>query len=83
MEHKKANFKTYTNIKLHLRKEHNDLWQVGALITQQSKLHTNVNITKTSGRLSEPILSDVTNDLHNTILDTIVTVNGIDTTMEN
>ena len=76
---KQTTNKTYADFKTHLRKEYNELRQVGALTIQDSKLQPQVNIAATQQNLSEQISSTVANDLRNTIMDAIMALNNTDT----
>jgi len=76
---KQTTNKTYADFKTHLRKEYNELRQVGALTIQDSKLQPQVNIAATQQNLSDQISSTVANDLRNTIMDAIMALNNTDT----
>ena len=75
---KQTTDKTYSDFKTHLRKEYNELCQVGVLSIKQSNLQPQVNMTSSTENISNAISALVTNDLHNTIMDAIMALNQHD-----
>ena len=64
----------YADFKDHLRKEYNDLKQVGALSVQNSRLNAQMNNIQDPGIISDQISTNITNDLQNTILDFLIAI---------
>ena len=60
---KRTTNKIYSDIKVHLQKEYDDLRQVGALTLQHSKLQPQVSLTQHSDDVTEKLTTNVTNDL--------------------
>ena len=73
--------KTYANFKAHLRKEYNELRQVGALSIKDAKIQPQMNLTSSSD-MTERISATVTNDLRTTIMDAIMALNNSEDTIE-
>ena len=68
------NNKTYTDFKIHIRKEYNELRKVGALTIQQSQLNPQVN------NVQEPttdLTSAITSELRSTIMDVIISIQQV------
>ena len=77
---KKTTNKTYADFKLHMRKEYNELRQVGALSIRDSKLQVQLHHTQTPQDFSSQISATVTKDLRSTIMDAIMALyNNTDT----
>ena len=72
---KQTTNKTYADFKKHLRKEYNELRQVGALTIQHSKLNPQAHLTKNSEDIKSQISAEISNDLRNTIMDAIMAMN--------
>ena len=61
--------------KKHLRKEYNELRQVGALAIQHSKLQPQAHLAQNTNEITNQISSNISNDLRNTIMDAIMALN--------
>ena len=73
---KKTTNKTYADFKIHMRREYNELRQVGALSISDSKLQAQLNHTQNSQDFSSQISATVSNNLRSTIMDTIMALNN-------
>ena len=74
---KKTTDKTYSDLKIHMRNEYNELRQVSALSIRDSKLQPQLhNVNTTPQDLGTQISSTITNDLRSTIMDAIMALNS-------
>ena len=71
---KKTENKTYADFKDHLWKEYNNLKQVGALSVQNSRLNPQANNLRDNSNIGEQISANIANDLQNTILDALMSI---------